>query len=268
MSHVYLSPVFRRCPAAARLRCDGPHPHQRRSGRRRSLGRLRRRRTCARPQDPARHRAEPHVGLGTQPMVGRCAGARPFQRISPSSSTSAPRPNGRSGCTSAPWRTPTANRWRKRELDARSARRPAARSNITTIQLAAGPRLVGRAAGGRRPVPAEGRRGCFDELERLARIRGDRATADRTRLPARGSAAQDILEDAHRAGQLQQAVDRAQGDTELVDAVIAAAVIHASWLETRRRADQLPALLRCRLPGRHSCRAARVFEATHARIER
>ena len=62
---------------------------------------------------------------------------------------------------------------------------------------------------------------CFAELNRLRGKSGDRATAEEREQYWRHVArAEEILAEAHRAGQLQNAVDRAQGDTELVDAVL------------------------------------------------
>jgi (1->4)-alpha-D-glucan 1-alpha-D-glucosylmutase len=116
-------------------------------------------------------------------------------------------------------------------------------------------------------VSAEGRRGCFEDLERL-RWFADLSTADRTAYRLAADLAQDILEDAHREGRLQRAVDRAQGDPAAVDAIIERQffTLHgwklASELTNYRRFFDVGSLvgIRTELP--------RVFEASHERIGR
>ena len=116
-------------------------------------------------------------------------------------------------------------------------------------------------------VSAEGRRGCFEDLERL-RWFADLSAADRTAYRLAADIAQDILEDAHREGRLQRAVDRAQGDPAAVDAIIERQffTLHgwklASELTNYRRFFDVGSLvgIRTELP--------RVFEASHERIGR
>jgi (1->4)-alpha-D-glucan 1-alpha-D-glucosylmutase len=108
---------------------------------------------------------------------------------------------------------------------------------------------------------------CFHELERSLRI-VDPSEADRTAYGRCAEQAQRILANAGESGQLQRAVDRAQGDKPLVDALMQRQfyMLH-DWrlsgeLTNYRRFFDIDDLIgiRTELPG--------VMAATHARIER
>jgi (1->4)-alpha-D-glucan 1-alpha-D-glucosylmutase len=128
-----------------------------------------------------------------------------------------------------------------------------------------GPASWGRLLGAREDASA-GAVACFSELERLLLVEVP-SEQDRIDYARHASAAAEALADALGRGELQAAVDRAQNDRNLLDAVLQRQfyLLHgwklAGELSNYRRFFDVGALsgIRAELPS--------VFEATHARIE-
>ncbi|HEV7614379.1 MAG TPA: malto-oligosyltrehalose synthase [Steroidobacteraceae bacterium] len=128
-----------------------------------------------------------------------------------------------------------------------------------------GPASWGRLLAAREDASA-GAVACFSELERLLLVEAPSAR-ERIEYARHASAAAEALADALRRGELQAAVDRAQNDKDLLDAVLQRQfyLLHgwklAGELCNYRRFFDIGTLsgIRAELPS--------VFEATHARIE-
>ena len=114
-------------------------------------------------------------------------------------------------------------------------------------------------------VPSPGAASCFGELERL-RATAEPGDADRTAYGRCAAQALELFADALRRGKLEQAVDRAGSDKNLLDAALKRQfyMLHgwklAGELGNYRRFFDIGTLcgIRTELPV--------VFEATHARI--
>ena len=199
---------------------------------------------------------EPHVGLGAQSVVGRCAGARPVQRVRGVLRHPQASRISRSGCNICSLAHAYGESLEKGESRARVARRAAAGQALRQF-LAAGARLVGRAAGGGRSGRPRARRGCFEDLERLRWFTQIERCGPRG-VPARRRGGARLVSPMRTAtGGSSRPSSAPSGDPDPLDADHRAAILHAARLEARGRADQLPALLRRRLPGRHPHRDSR-----------
>jgi (1->4)-alpha-D-glucan 1-alpha-D-glucosylmutase len=109
--------------------------------------------------------------------------------------------------------------------------------------------------------------GCFADLERL-RWFTEISAADRAAYRLAAGQAEAALADAHRAGRLQRAIERAQRDPGVLDRIIERQffTLHgwrlAGELTNYRRFFDVGSLVGIRTE------LAEVFEASHARIER
>ena len=112
ISHVYLSPCLQAVPGSQHgYDVVDPTQNQRRSRRRAGVVQFRERRARLGAADTARHRAESHVRLAAQSVVGRCAAARALQQLC--GILRHPKFTGGShfACTYARSRNPMARRW-------------------------------------------------------------------------------------------------------------------------------------------------------------
>ena len=109
--------------------------------------------------------------------------------------------------------------------------------------------------------------GCFEDLERL-RWFNDIGDADRAAYRLAAAQAQGLLDEAHRGGRLESAIDRAQRDPDILDRIIERQffTLHgwklAGELTNYRRFFDVGSLvgIRTEIP--------EVFEASHQRIEK
>ncbi len=222
---------------------------------------------CARSHrsaDPARHRAEPHVRLAAQSLVGRCAGARTVQRVRGlfrHPKLPRKRPFRVHICTLA--RAYGESLRERRARRSRSAHgRPRARALRQQLAAWAPPRGARcRGAAERRMLLRRARAAAMLLAAPTERERGQyrsAGTAQRAQIARRCAAS--------RAGCRTRSI-ACRGNERAAGRGSAAAVLRAARLEARGRAHQLPALFRHRLLERHSYRtAAGVFR--HARAHR
>ena len=109
--------------------------------------------------------------------------------------------------------------------------------------------------------------GCFEDLERL-RWFNDIGDADRAAYRLAAAQAQGLLDEAHREGRLESAIDRARRDPDILDRIIERQffTLHgwklAGELTNYRRFFDVGSLvgIRTEIP--------EVFEASHQRIEK
>ena len=198
--------------------------------------------------NPARYRAEPHVRLAPQPVVGRRAAARAVQ---PVRRLFRHQNSARSAVLRAfvlARASPTAPPWRQASCASKSSAANRASSTMT---------IPGRSR--RHPGVSCWRSAaerCFDELDRLLSVAvAGRGRSLRLSAPCGASTAM-FSPPRPQSGRLQDAVARRARRHGARRCDFAPAILLAARLEAFRRAHQLPAILRHRLADRDSCGAA------------